>query len=197
MVHDWFDHAEDSVHMKLARQTLFFANGAMPKLTRLASDEKKSISEKYTRLAQENARREHESTPPSPTQTQPSHAMPDPDHAKPGARMPSGSGSDQNGGGGGVGSVGNLGPIMNRELLRISTNGKVRVALQDIGVENDSTIRSIAGKRGLTAEHVQQVAQDVREDPTVKDDIGAIVHRLRNGQAGAGGRWTVPRKRRA
>ena len=34
IVHDWWDHCEDFVHMRLARRRLWFANGQAPKLTR-------------------------------------------------------------------------------------------------------------------------------------------------------------------
>jgi hypothetical protein len=42
-VHDWSDHADDAVHMSLARRGLRFANGAEPKLTRLSAQERAQI----------------------------------------------------------------------------------------------------------------------------------------------------------
>ncbi len=47
VVHDWDEHCEDSIHLTLARRTEFFANGKMPRLTRLSSDERKQVAERY------------------------------------------------------------------------------------------------------------------------------------------------------
>jgi hypothetical protein len=40
-IHDWHDHCEDRVHSFLARKGERFANGTIPKLTRLNADEKR------------------------------------------------------------------------------------------------------------------------------------------------------------
>jgi hypothetical protein len=50
-VHDWSSHAEDAVHMKLARQFKYFADGVKPKITRLSASEKATIEEAYARHA--------------------------------------------------------------------------------------------------------------------------------------------------
>lgn len=56
VVHDWFDHADDAVHMKLARARLAFWDGSPPKLTRLSMKERAAVeqhfasSKKYTTL---------------------------------------------------------------------------------------------------------------------------------------------------
>lgn len=50
LVHDWPDHCEDSVHMKLARSKKFFANGQTPKLIRLTGQEKDDACEFYQSL---------------------------------------------------------------------------------------------------------------------------------------------------
>lgn len=47
VVHDWADHADDAVQMKLARGHLFFADGRAPKLTRLATKERECAHEFY------------------------------------------------------------------------------------------------------------------------------------------------------
>jgi hypothetical protein len=39
-IHDWDQHCDDYVHMQLARRGERFANGIMPKLSRLSNDEK-------------------------------------------------------------------------------------------------------------------------------------------------------------
>lgn len=66
LVHDWFDHAEDSVHSALARARLWFADGQVPKLTRLGKDERKAIQTFY-----------HENRPPH--DTAPSRAVSPPE----------------------------------------------------------------------------------------------------------------------
>lgn len=43
LVHDWPDHADDAVHVSLARGKTRFANGAVPKLTKLSLLERKEI----------------------------------------------------------------------------------------------------------------------------------------------------------
>ncbi len=43
VVHDWADHCEDAVHLRLARAALRFADGTMPRLTRLGARERKTV----------------------------------------------------------------------------------------------------------------------------------------------------------
>lgn len=52
-VHDWDDHCEDSVHMRLVRARLFFVSGHAPKLTRLTGKEREAAHEFYTSCAPE------------------------------------------------------------------------------------------------------------------------------------------------
>ena len=47
VVHDWHDHADDFVHMSLARKGLRFATGEIPKLSRLSKAEREAISTTY------------------------------------------------------------------------------------------------------------------------------------------------------
>lgn len=47
MVHDWWDHCEDAVHMKMARSRRYFADGRVPKLTRLGSREREEAERYY------------------------------------------------------------------------------------------------------------------------------------------------------
>jgi hypothetical protein len=47
VVHDWADHAEDHVHMRLARAREHFADGSRPKLNRLAKAERQAIQVYY------------------------------------------------------------------------------------------------------------------------------------------------------
>jgi hypothetical protein len=48
LIHDWPDHCDDSVNMKLARAKQFFADGRPPKLTRLGAAEKEAAAQFYT-----------------------------------------------------------------------------------------------------------------------------------------------------
>jgi len=48
VVHDWSDHAEDSVHRKLARAREWFWDGKIPNITRLGIEEKKAAKKYYS-----------------------------------------------------------------------------------------------------------------------------------------------------
>ena len=52
IVHDWPDHADDAVQMRLARTRQFFADGRPPKLTRLTGHERQAAIEFYGSCAQ-------------------------------------------------------------------------------------------------------------------------------------------------
>lgn len=47
VIHDWFDHADDTVHLMLARRNEFFASGERPKIKRLSTKEREAIERKY------------------------------------------------------------------------------------------------------------------------------------------------------
>ncbi len=51
VVHDWADHADDAVHMRLARSRQFFVGGQAPKLTRLPGKERDTAHEYYSSCA--------------------------------------------------------------------------------------------------------------------------------------------------
>jgi hypothetical protein len=57
VVHDWSEHADDAVHLALARVGEFFADGTKPKTTRLQHKEREKIEELYE--AQSKRRRAH------------------------------------------------------------------------------------------------------------------------------------------
>ena len=48
-IHDWPDHCEDTIHARLARSHQRFADGSIPKLTKLSADEKRQAEEFYQR----------------------------------------------------------------------------------------------------------------------------------------------------
>jgi hypothetical protein len=80
VIHDWAEHCEDSVHMALARAGKYFANGVMPKLSRLSDKEKSRISGLYKGATVEPTVRTDSSfvrtKPESVRTTKPSQAMP-------------------------------------------------------------------------------------------------------------------------
>lgn len=47
VIHDWADHCEDSVRMRLARARLFFVGSRAPKMTKLAGKEREAAHEYY------------------------------------------------------------------------------------------------------------------------------------------------------
>jgi hypothetical protein len=59
VVHDWSEHADDAVHMRLARARLFFVDGKAPKLTKLPVKEKESAQKFYDERAHKPAIRAH------------------------------------------------------------------------------------------------------------------------------------------
>lgn len=50
-IHDWHDHADDSVHRQLARAVKPFANGALPNIRRLSVKERKRIEAAFAARA--------------------------------------------------------------------------------------------------------------------------------------------------
>lgn len=60
-VHDWHDHAEDSIHNWLARATVYFANGTKPSLRRLEKTERERIESHYkTQETDSSAQKAHD-----------------------------------------------------------------------------------------------------------------------------------------
>lgn len=76
VVHDWFDHADDSVHMGLARSALLFVDGRMPKLSRFSSNEKTRIKESYARHTHGTRTAHALPSPPIPSPALPSPPIP-------------------------------------------------------------------------------------------------------------------------
>lgn len=63
IVHDWHDHCEDSVHMKLARQGLYFLRAdstlVRPRINRLPKDERDAALRKYDFVRTDQDERAH------------------------------------------------------------------------------------------------------------------------------------------
>ncbi len=78
VVHDWPDHCEDSVHVKLARAHEYFADGTEPKLTRLSAKERENIEPFYTSARQAHGKPTVCALPSraEPDPAEPSHADP-------------------------------------------------------------------------------------------------------------------------
>lgn len=51
VVHDWPEHADESVHMKLARAHEYFANGSLPRTSKLTKEERARIDLEYKNCA--------------------------------------------------------------------------------------------------------------------------------------------------
>ena len=69
VIHDWADHADDAVHMRLARARQLFVGGRAPKLTRLTGKERECAHEFYERayaVRTDGAQNEGLSTLPVP-----------------------------------------------------------------------------------------------------------------------------------
>jgi hypothetical protein len=76
IVHDWPAHAEDSVHMKLARVPKLFANGSVPKYNRLTGKERAHADAFYADLPAHGVRTEaHESARRDPSGLASRHGM--------------------------------------------------------------------------------------------------------------------------
>lgn len=83
LVHDWFEHCDDGIHQKLAREVRLFANGDLPKMTRLPKEERTQLLEKY-RLKENHGKRrkatesdgKRSKTPALPSLAKPSLAKP-------------------------------------------------------------------------------------------------------------------------
>lgn len=87
VIHDWYDHADDAVHMALARAGERFWCGRVPKMTRLSRDERGRLEAAYnderTSTRTENAQQTHGirtenalPSPPLPSPALPSHPLP-------------------------------------------------------------------------------------------------------------------------
>jgi hypothetical protein len=95
LVHDWWDHAEDSVHMALARERKLFACGRIPKLTRFSKTDREEILAEYESVhtkAHKSTRRVPPQggecslpSPPLPSLAKPSPSLPqaEPEPASP------------------------------------------------------------------------------------------------------------------
>lgn len=54
LVHDWDEHADDAVHMRLARAQEFFCSGCAPKIARLTGKDREKAHDFYTTYAQKD-----------------------------------------------------------------------------------------------------------------------------------------------
>ncbi len=80
LVHDWPEHCDDAIHMRLARAREFFADGTAPKLTRLPKSEKETLSEFYANtkapaVRTASDRRDASLGPPPPSPAKPRHIV--------------------------------------------------------------------------------------------------------------------------
>lgn len=72
IVHDWFEHCEDSVHIRLARNAQVFADGRVPRLNRIPKNERAEIESQYAQKA--HKKRTKSALPKPPPMPKPSQA---------------------------------------------------------------------------------------------------------------------------
>lgn len=77
VVHDWSEHADDAVHLALARSKKWFADGSVPNMSRLSKDERKRLEEYYAAHA---VRTERAQNAPDERTAKPSLAKPSQQH---------------------------------------------------------------------------------------------------------------------
>lgn len=84
VIHDWYDHSDDSVHMKLARAHLYFVGTVPPKLSRLNAKERESCEQFYNPCARHTLDSLTKNALPEPRQSQsPAGAPPVPGREEP------------------------------------------------------------------------------------------------------------------
>jgi hypothetical protein len=93
VVHDWFDHSDDTTHAKLARARQFFADGRAPKFTKLTRSEREAADVWYAgneRILVPPSRipEEPTGTPTAESGTLPCLALPEPSLALPSPTLP-------------------------------------------------------------------------------------------------------------
>lgn len=93
IIHDWWEHCEDSIHMQLARHRQLFADGQRPKLTRIERGEREQIIADYDRLCANGATPKNDQSHEQRTQTHAERTtgtgtVPEPGHTKPSLAIP-------------------------------------------------------------------------------------------------------------
>jgi hypothetical protein len=77
IVHDWSQHANDSVHAKLARAGMLFADGKPPNLSRLPTKERPAIEKRIASACRALAKRKKKTVERLPYPTVPNLTPPD------------------------------------------------------------------------------------------------------------------------
>ena len=185
IIHDWPDHADDAVHMRLGRMTKTFADGQYPNLRRMSKAEAQkcinAIREKTSDVCAQHAHAVHmpcalpEPAPapqpePAPEPTQP-QTTPVP--------TPNGEGgADRNGHG-----VGGIGDAEQRMLdAFVARNGvgpsAISRQLSQAGVESLTVRGQINQRLDLSPELIDAVIKTTQADPAAQDPAKLIAHRL-------------------
>lgn len=73
IIHDWADHADDAIHIKLAREVRLFADGTVPKMTRIAKEEREELQKRF-----ENVQKRFTEAPKTVTQRSRNGSQPEP-----------------------------------------------------------------------------------------------------------------------
>lgn len=77
VIHDWPEHADDAVHLSMARAGRVFWDGSVPRMSRLGRNERAACEQKYARHTHD-VRTEYAPTHAPPSPPLPSHALPSP-----------------------------------------------------------------------------------------------------------------------
>ncbi len=182
VVHHWRDHADDGVHMKLARAGERFADGQPPKLTKLGKAERETAERALVASdPKHNPCSTDRAAQPVPhvTYALPSHALakpslsqapPSPEAA--GQARTAGEGGEevQSGGVGGEDKPasapnGNMAGVVNRVMRSVSPRdqpgriGRVQAALDRVGIESKDLRIQIVNRRDLSADLVEAVCK--------------------------------------
>ncbi|MEM9346607.1 MAG: hypothetical protein AAGB26_08315 [Planctomycetota bacterium] len=206
VVHDWPEHCEDAVDMKLARAGDTYAVGLWPRMKRLGKDEKAEcrlkIQAKLNEQSTHHAHAVHtnsgdtisvensticetghtvctESTPPTPPRPSPAPALAlTPPEPQPVQAVGSGADVVPAGDRGGA-RPGTMGDAMHKLGARFNLHASEILRLLDsAGVDSDKIRKHVSQRKDLTPDLVADVIAATQADPKAADPPKLIAHRL-------------------
>lgn len=71
VVHDWSEHADDFVHLQLARAGQYFADGTRPRVSRLSREERQAVEQRYADQEQKRPKAQTQDRPEDEAPEQP------------------------------------------------------------------------------------------------------------------------------
>lgn len=196
IVHDWSEHADDRVQLKVARARIRFADGKMPKMSRLAQDERSAIVAHYESKGDPCTRRVHgkrtAGTPSSPLLSSPVLPTPDLSCPVPPHPVPPGEAAPVAGGDGTATEQAaaekvtfesrGLDGRSGSENKNLRERLEIEQLLRRVGVNGQAPIQAMR-RPDITLERVKAEIADIERDATVENLPAVLVKRL--GLAGA------------